>query len=38
MLVHYSITYELYIRLVIATFIGLVIGLERAYKNKPAGY
>lgn len=29
--------YELYIRLVIATFIGLVIGLERAYKNKPAG-
>lgn len=28
---------ELYTRLVVATFIGLLIGLERAIKNKPAG-
>ncbi|MFB5088611.1 MgtC/SapB family protein [Psychrobacillus sp. PGGUH221] len=29
--------YDLYIRLIVATFIGLLIGLERAIKNKPAG-
>ncbi|WP_313892941.1 MgtC/SapB family protein [Psychrobacillus sp.] len=28
---------DLYIRLIIATFIGFFIGLERAIKNKPAG-
>ncbi|KQL33377.1 MgtC/SapB family protein [Psychrobacillus sp. FJAT-21963] len=29
--------YDLYIRLLVATFLGLLIGLERAIKNKPAG-
>ncbi|MEK4486912.1 MgtC/SapB family protein [Psychrobacillus sp. FSL H8-0484] len=29
--------YDLYIRLVVATIIGLLIGLERAIKHKPAG-
>lgn len=29
--------YDLYIRLAVATFIGLLIGLERAIKHKPAG-
>ncbi|MEI4770517.1 MgtC/SapB family protein [Psychrobacillus sp. FJAT-51614] len=29
--------YDLYIRLIVATFLGLLIGLERAIKNKPAG-
>lgn len=29
--------YDLYIRLLVATFIGLLIGLERAIKHKPAG-
>lgn len=28
---------DLYIRLIVATFIGFLIGLERAIKNKPAG-
>ncbi|MBD7945783.1 MULTISPECIES: MgtC/SapB family protein [Psychrobacillus] len=28
---------DLYIRLAVATFIGLLIGLERAIKHKPAG-
>ena len=29
--------YDLYIRLVVGTFIGFLIGLERAIKHKPAG-
>ena len=33
----FNSNYELYIRLIIATFIGFLIGLERAIKDKPAG-
>lgn len=29
--------FDLYIRLIVATLIGFLIGLERAIKNKPAG-
>ncbi|MGE6488918.1 MgtC/SapB family protein [Paenisporosarcina sp. NPDC076898] len=33
----FDLHFELYIRLIVATFIGFLIGLERAIKNKQAG-
>jgi putative Mg2+ transporter-C (MgtC) family protein len=33
----FNSNYDLYIRLIVATFIGFLIGLERAIKDKPAG-
>ncbi|WP_166462422.1 MgtC/SapB family protein [Psychrobacillus vulpis] len=33
----FDLHFELYIRLIVATFLGFLIGLERAIKDKPAG-